>query len=99
MHSLSLAELPRLPTLPGLFLAIPTRSPRSRRFDIPAPESKHGHALRHGRGSCKTSWLKDDLNSQLHVEGFAGTDSGSAVEVSAGVVHQAESTEIRVSNR
>src|SRR5215471_8480431 len=99
MHSLSLAELPRLPTMPGLFLAIPIRSPRSRRFDIPAPERRHGHALRHGRGSCRICWLEDDLNSQLHVEGLAGSDSGSTVEVSYGVADQAESTEIRGSNR
>jgi hypothetical protein len=29
--------------------------------------------------------LEDDLNSQLHVEGFAGSDSGSTIEVADGV--------------
>src|SRR5215469_1639080 len=52
-------------------------------------QKANGHALRHGRGSCRTYWLEDDLNSQLHVEGLAGSDSGSTVEVPDGVVHQA----------
>jgi hypothetical protein len=40
--------------------------------------------------------LENNLNRQLHVEGFAGTDAGSAVEVTDGIADQAESTVIRV---
>src|SRR5260370_6578649 len=43
--------------------------------------------------------LKDDLDSELQVEGLAGTDAGSAVEVADGIVHQAESTVVLVGKR
>ena len=43
--------------------------------------------------------LEDDLDSKLHVKGLARTDSGSAIEVADGIVHQTKATEVRICSR
>jgi len=58
----------------------------------PSRDKKERHRISQLRclSSMIEEWLEDDLCHQLHVEGFARTNTRSAIEVTDGIANQAK---------
>src|SRR5258708_4392881 len=58
-----------------------------------APTHKKADALSRIRRFTDSQSLEDDLGCELHVEGFAGSDTRGAIEVTDGVAHETVPTD------